>query len=159
MTQKLTYRGTPHVSGSPTLNMQAVSVSYFSSGKSFAREKTNAIALEKITFQAKAGEQIAIIGPNGAGKSTLLKVAAGILKPDSGSVKMFGYTPDKHICIAYVPQRNQVDWSFPVTVSDVVMMGRVGQLGLFRNPKTRDWELVNGALEVVRCNTCTSMYK
>ncbi|MFN2233503.1 MAG: metal ABC transporter ATP-binding protein, partial [Anaerolineales bacterium] len=67
-----------------------------------------------------------------------------------GRVQIFGNEPGGHICIAYVPQRNQVDWSFPVSVADVVMMGRVGQLGLFRNPKASDWELVNQALEVVR---------
>jgi ABC-type Mn2+/Zn2+ transport system ATPase subunit len=65
-------------------------------------------------------------------------------------VQVFGNDPGGHICIAYVPQRNRVDWSFPVTVADVVMMGRVGQLGLFRNPKTSDWDLVHEALAVVR---------
>jgi ABC-type Mn2+/Zn2+ transport system ATPase subunit len=107
-------------------------------------------ALDKITFQAKPGEQIAIIGPNGAGKSTLLRVAAGLIKPDSGSVKMFGYTPDSHICIAYVPQRSEIDWQFPVTVADVVMMGRTRQIGLMRRPGKRDREIVHTSLERVQ---------
>jgi manganese/iron transport system ATP-binding protein len=107
-------------------------------------------ALEKATFELNLGERLAVVGPNGAGKSTLLKVIAGVLAPTEGHVQIFGNEPGGHICIAYVPQRNQVDWSFPVTVADVVMMGRVGQLGLFRNPKPSDWELINQALEVVR---------
>ncbi len=106
-------------------------------------------ALEDVSFELQTGERLAVVGPNGAGKSTLLKIIAGVLTPSEGHVQIFGNDPGGHICIAYVPQRNQVDWSFPVTVADVVMMGRVGQLGLFRNPKARDWDLVNNALEVV----------
>jgi manganese/iron transport system ATP-binding protein len=106
-------------------------------------------ALEDISFELRTGERLAIVGPNGAGKSTLLRIISGVLAPTDGQVSIFGNTPRGHICIAYVPQRTQVDWSFPVTVADVVMMGRVGQMGLFRNPKPSDWELVNWALEVV----------
>lgn len=62
---------------------------------------------------------------------------------------MYGQGPAGHICIAYVPQRNQIDWSFPVTVEDVVMMGRVGQIGLFRWPRRRDWAVVRHCLERV----------
>jgi ABC-type Mn2+/Zn2+ transport system ATPase subunit len=108
------------------------------------------MALEDVSFELQNGERLAVVGPNGAGKSTLLKIIAGVLTPSAGRVQIFGNEPGRHICIAYLPQRNQVDWSFPVTVTDVVMMGRVGQLGLFRNPKARDRELVNQALEIVR---------
>lgn len=148
--QKLTYRGTPHQANALTLDMQAVSVAYTSSNDKLGKGETAVYALDKITFQAELGEQIAIIGPNGAGKSTLLKVAAGLLKPDSGSVKMFGYTPDCHICIAYVPQRNEIDWQFPVTVFDVVMMGRTRQIGLMRRPSKQDREIVYTSLERVQ---------
>jgi manganese/iron transport system ATP-binding protein len=103
-----------------------------------------------VTFDLKIGDRLAVIGPNGAGKSTLLKVIAGVLQPTKGGVEIFGHDPDGHICIAYIPQRSLVDWSFPVTVADVVMMGRVGQMGLFRNPRAKDWELVHQALRVVR---------
>lgn len=127
-----------------------MSVAYASANGMLAKRETAVNALEKITFQAEPGEQIAIIGPNGAGKSTLLKVAAGLLKPDSGSVKMFGHTPDKHICIAYVPQRSEIDWQFPVTVTDVVMMGRTRQIGLLRRPGKRDREIVQASLERVQ---------
>lgn len=130
--------------------MQAVSVAYTPSNNRLARRETVVNALENITFQAEPGEQIAIIGPNGAGKSTLLKVAAGLLKPDSGSVEMFGYMPDSHICIAYVPQRGEIDWQFPVTVADVVMMGRTRQIGLLRRPGKVDHEIVHASLERVQ---------
>lgn len=130
--------------------MQAVTVAYASLNSMLAKRETAVYALDKITFQAEPGEQIAIIGPNGAGKSTLLKVAAGLLKPDSGSVRMFGYVPDRHICIAYVPQRSEIDWQFPVTVADVVMMGRTRQIGLLRRPGKRDREIVQTSLERVQ---------
>lgn len=107
-------------------------------------------ALEDVSFELESGERVAVVGPNGAGKSTLFKVIAGVLERTEGEVTVFGHGPDEHICIAYVPQRNQVDWSFPVNVSDVVMMGRVGKLGLFSRPKAEDRHYVHQCLETVR---------
>ncbi len=107
-------------------------------------------ALEQISFKLHPGERVAVVGPNGAGKSTLFKIIAGILKPSSGQVEVYGHEPGGHICIAYVPQRNQVDWNFPVSVADVVMMGRVGKIGMLRWPRARDWQAVHRALEVVQ---------
>lgn len=104
------------------------------------------LALDDVSFQLHHGERVAVVGPNGAGKSTLFKSIAGVLKPISGEIKVYGHGPGGHICIAYLSQRSQVDWSFPVTVSDVVMMGRIGKLGLLRWPKHRDWEIVRQAL-------------
>ena len=138
-TQHLSKHRQPHHSDAPILLAEGLGVRYESG-----------LALDDVSFELKTGERLAVVGPNGAGKSTLLKIIAGVLTPSEGRIQIFGNEPGRHICIAYVPQRNQVDWSFPVTVADVVMMGRVGQLGLFRNPKARDWDLVNGALEVVR---------
>jgi len=106
-------------------------------------------ALEDITFHLHAGERIAVVGPNGAGKSTLFKVVAGVLQPSSGEVKIFGSTPRGHVCIAYIPQRSQVDWDFPVNVADVVMMGRIARLGLLGWPKKHDWDLVHEMLRIV----------
>ena len=106
-------------------------------------------ALVGISFDVNVSERLAVVGPNGAGKSTLFKIIAGVLKPSQGLVQIYGYEPKGHICIAYVPQRNQVDWSFPVNVADVVMMGRVGKMGPFRWPSHKDWEIVHHALDLV----------
>ena len=108
------------------------------------------IALDDVSFILEGGEQIAVVGPNGAGKSTLFKVIAGVIKPNKGSVNLGGHDPGKHICIAYLPQRSEVDWSFPVTVRDVVMMGRVRRLGLGGWPKKIDWQKAEEYMETVR---------
>ena len=105
--------------------------------------------LDEVNFALQAGDRIAVVGPNGAGKSTLFRVIAGILEPSQGRVHIYGQEPGGHTCIAYVPQRVQVDWNFPVTVADVAMMGRIGKLGFFRNPGNKDWDIVHHSLEVV----------
>ena len=107
------------------------------------------VVLEDLTFHLHTAERVAVVGPNGAGKSSLFKVIAGVLPYTSGQVKVYGHGPAGHICIAYVPQRSQVDWTFPVNVADVVMMGRVGKMGLLRWPKRRDWDFVNQSLQDV----------
>ncbi len=146
--QKIVYRGADHQVDTPTLELAGVSVSHASLAGGTA-VSPNTYALQNISFRAQSGEQMAIVGPNGAGKSTLFKLIIGTLKPDKGQVKMYGSSPDEHICIAYVPQRNQIDWSFPVTVKDVVMMGRTRQIGLFRRARKQDWEIVYASLERV----------
>lgn len=128
----------PHETGSPLLTLDGVSLWY--DGKP---------ALQDINLELQSGEQLAVVGPNGAGKSTLMKIIAGVLKPTHGNVHIYGHAPDGHICIAYVPQRSAVDWNFPVTVKDVVMMGRVGKIGFFHSPSKTDWEIVRQALETV----------
>jgi ABC-type Mn2+/Zn2+ transport system ATPase subunit len=130
-----TYRGAVHHPDTPTLEIRAVSVVY-----------GDQRALDDVTFQVEQGEQVAVVGPNGAGKSTLFKLIAGTLKPSRGEILMCGHEPDQHTCIAYVPQRSQIDWSFPVTVEDVVLMGRVGRMGLFRRARRRDWSSVRASL-------------
>jgi manganese/iron transport system ATP-binding protein len=129
------YPHVPHDPGAPILEVNELSILY-----------DGHFALENVTFHLHAGERVAVVGPNGAGKSTLFKVVAGVLQPDSGDVKISGYGPRGHICIAYVPQRSQVDWRFPASVADVVMMGRIGQIGFFRWPRRRDWDTVHTAL-------------
>jgi ABC-type Mn2+/Zn2+ transport system ATPase subunit len=89
-------------------------------------------AIKDLTLKIRSGECLGVIGKNGAGKSTLFKVIAGVLSPSKGEVKVYGTGPGGHICIAYLPQRSQVDWFFPVNVADVAMMGRIGKLGLLR---------------------------
>jgi len=139
--------GVPHQPGAPTVELDDVWVAYndrLRFGDSGPR-----YALEGLSFRVSRGERIAVVGPNGAGKSTLLRLIAGTLRPDRGRVAIYGHGPGGHICIAYVPQRSQVDWRFPVTVEDVVMMGRVGQIGLLRRPGRADWALARASLERV----------
>ena len=106
-------------------------------------------ALQDLSFEVEAGERLAIVGPNGAGKTTLFKVVAGILKPQGGSLEIFGHGPGSHICVGYLPQRTQVNLDFPVTVAEIVMMGRIREMGFFRWPRKSDWERVDAALDRV----------
>lgn len=96
------------------------------------------------------GKLVGIIGPNGAGKSTLLKALLGMAQPLSGRMEFFGH-PFKKMRqrIAYVPQRSSVDWDFPITAFEVVLMGRYGKLGFFKRPKFADKEAVLRTLEMV----------
>lgn len=96
------------------------------------------------------GKLISIVGPNGAGKSTLIKAIMGLVPLASGHVKIFGKTiRQARSAVAYVPQRGSVDWDFPTTAEDVVLMGRYGQLGLFARPKKRDHEIARESLHKV----------
>ena len=97
------------------------------------------------------GKLIGIIGPNGAGKSTLIKAAMGLLPLSSGWVKVFGQPHTKNLGrVGYVPQRESVDWDFPVNVMDVVLMGRYGHLGLFKRPSKADREIARDCLDKVK---------
>ena len=132
------YPHSHHQTNQPVLDVSRLTVRY--NGRT---------ALEEVTFHLHEGERIAIVGPNGAGKSTLIKTVAGVLQPQSGEVNIFGSRPGRHVCIGYIPQRSQVDWNFPVSVADVVMMGRSAKLGPLNWPHKKDWEMVNHALETV----------
>ncbi len=107
-------------------------------------------ALEHVTISVEPGSLLAVVGPNGAGKSTLLKLMAGLLRPWSGRIEMLGAPPGREARrIAYVPQAELVDWAFPVTVEDVVMMGRFPRLGPVRRPGADDRRAVGEALAKV----------
>lgn len=106
--------------------------------------------LEKVSFALHEGEQVAVVGPNGAGKSSLFKAIVGLLRPSAGHIRYSGAEQAEPSTVAYVPQRSQVDWRFPVSVADVVMMGRTGRIGLFRRPGARDRAMVEEALELVQ---------
>lgn len=142
-------QGVPHKPASPTLKLTEVSVAYAAGVGGTITTSGTRNALEAISFEVQAGQRVAVVGPNGAGKSTLLKLIAGTIRPSSGRVSVFGHGPHGHICIAYVPQRSQIDWTFPVTVGDVVMMGRVGKIGWFRRSRQVDGEIVRASLERV----------
>lgn len=105
-------------------------------------------ALDDVTFRVGRGVRAAVVGPNGAGKSTLFKAIVGQLRPSRGDVLLFGRPLQEGTArVAYVPQREAVDWRFPVTVFDVVMMGRYGRTGWFRRPTAEDVAAVRRSLE------------
>lgn len=107
------------------------------------------LALNDVSFSFPLGARIAIVGPNGAGKSTLFKVMAGLLTPTHGTVHIGGRPLRRSTDIAHIPQRSVVDWTFPVSVDDVVMMGRTRKLGLLRWPRARDRTVVQNCLAMV----------
>lgn len=134
----LTSKFQTHSPDSPPIDVRNVSV--FFNGHT---------ALQDVTLEIPSGERIAVVGPNGAGKTTLFRLIAGTLEPSRGSVNVYGHGPSGHVCIAYVPQRSQVDWRFPATVREVVMMGRIRKIGLLRWPRRDDWRFVDDALDRV----------
>jgi len=130
---------------------------------SVKKQKELAVQIEDLTvvYQDKpvlwdldvvvpAGVVMAIIGPNGAGKTTFIKTVIGLIKPSAGNVLLFGmpYKARRKI-VGYVPQRNSVDWDFPTTVLDVVMMGRYGNLGWIRRTGKKEKLLAMNALDKV----------
>jgi ABC-type Mn2+/Zn2+ transport system ATPase subunit len=103
-----------------------------------------------VSFTAEAGERVGILGPNGAGKSTLFKALVGILPHNDGSISVDEQDcRSSHRGVAYVPQNNDLDWDFPVTVWDVVMMGRTRHIGWFRQPGGKDRAVVAAMLDRV----------
>lgn len=104
-----------------------------------------------IDLEVPAGKLVGIVGPNGAGKSTLIKAIMGLLPLSSGWIKIFGEPyANKLRRVGYVPQRESVDWDFPVSVMDVVLMGRYGHLGLIKRPAKKDREIARECLEKVK---------
>ncbi|MAB02214.1 MAG: manganese/iron transporter ATP-binding protein [Rhodobacteraceae bacterium] len=109
-------------------------------------------ALRNASFEIPNGTITALVGVNGAGKSTLFKALMGFIPPATGEINILGMSVKnalKKNIVAYVPQAEEVDWSFPVLVEDVVMMGRYGHMGFLRNPKKADLQSVTSALERV----------
>jgi len=107
------------------------------------------LALERATVDLRAGRVCGLVGMNGSGKSTLFKAIMGLLRPDSGTVLVSGRSPAKARksgMVGYVPQSEDVDWAFPVTVRDVVMMGRYGGMGFTRRARRSDRDAVDAAL-------------
>ena len=122
----------------PALHVDRVSAGY----------RGNRQALDDISFKVEKGERVAVIGPNGAGKSTLFKAIVGVMHISSGSITIYGEdTHSSHTNVGYVPQQNAIDWTFPASVFDVVMMGRSRHIGWFRWPGKDDRDIVRDILE------------
>lgn len=114
--------------------------------------KNGNIALRDASFEIPTGTITALVGVNGAGKSTLFKALMGFLPASKGQITIRGHSVKaalKQNIVAYVPQAEEVDWSFPVLVEDVVMMGRYGHMGFLRRPTLTDQKAVEIAIERV----------
>ena len=108
--------------------------------------------MHRAGFEVPPGSVAALVGVNGAGKSTLFKAIMGFVAVGSGEIRILGHSVEEAMrdnLVAYVPQAEDVDWSFPVLVEDVVMMGRYGHMGLLRRPGREDREAVAAALKRV----------
>jgi ABC-type Mn2+/Zn2+ transport system ATPase subunit len=111
------------------------------------------VALHSASLQLQSGSICGLVGMNGAGKSTLFKAIMGFVKPATGRILVNGlpiHRAQKTNIVAYVPQSEEVDWNFPVSVADVVMMGRYGYMNILRIPSTKDKQAVRESLERVQ---------
>ena len=127
------------VAGAPALNVQNLTAMYPS---------TRRLAIKEINLCVTVGTQIALVGANGAGKSTLLKVIAGLLPIRSGTVLIYGNPPGAcHHRVAYLPQRGDIDWRFPISLRKLVLTGRYVHLGWLRNPSSKDWQIADAMID------------
>ncbi len=108
-------------------------------------------ALEGATFSVPRGAMLGVVGPNGGGKSTMVKALLGLVPAQRGTVRVLGQRLDRRVrrLVGYVPQQDEVNWNFPVSAFDVVLMGRLPALKLFRRYSARDREMARKALETV----------
>lgn len=132
-------RYTAPVAGSPALEIENLCVN---------RPNQNVLALENISARVPVGARLALVGPNGAGKSTLLKTIAGLLPIRSGRLLIYGLPVGAcHHRVAYLPQRGEIDWRFPISLRRLVMTGRYVHLGWLRQPSAYDWQIVDRVIE------------
>lgn len=111
---------------------------------------SNKIALTDVNFSMESGKLIGIIGPNGSGKSTLMKAVLNLTAKDSGEVQINEKSLEEvRENIAYIPQRSNIDWDFPILVRETVLLGTYPKLGLFKRPKTNEKKIAEEALKKV----------
>ncbi|MCS6773525.1 MAG: metal ABC transporter ATP-binding protein [Anaerolineae bacterium] len=130
------------VQGAPAIEIVDLRVRYPGSDR---------LALDGVSLSVSPGARVALVGPNGAGKSTLLKTVAGLLPVSSGHIALFGHPLEacRHQ-VAYLAQRSDLDWGFPISVRKLVMTGRYPRLGWLRLPSREDWRAVDEALARVQ---------
>jgi manganese/zinc/iron transport system ATP- binding protein len=127
------------ISGAPALNVRDLTVAY---------PGTRRLALKGVTLCVPVGARIALVGHNGAGKSTLLKAVAGLLPARSGSIAIYGNPPGAcHHRVAYLPQRGEIDWRFPITLRKLVLTGCYVHLGWFKRPTREDWRVADAMID------------
>ena len=128
-----------HDKGTPAL--EALNVSVFYSG-------IDQPALQNVSLCVPRGSQVALVGPNGAGKSTLLKAVVGLLSTASGAIHIYGQPlAAVRQRVAYLPQRGELDWRFPISLRKLVLTGRYVHLGWLRRPSSHDWACADEAIE------------
>jgi len=125
--------------GAPALAARSVNAGYAG---------TAGLALRDVSLRIPAGARIALVGPNGSGKSTLLKAVAGLLPVSSGEIEIYGNPVGAcHHRVAYLPQRGEIDWRFPISVRSLVTTGRYVHLGWLKRPGRKDREFVSEVME------------
>jgi ABC-type Mn2+/Zn2+ transport system ATPase subunit len=136
------YSGNPHIKAvqqAPALDARDVTARYAGN---------DARALCGVSLRVMPGMRVALVGPNGAGKSTLLKAAAGLLPIESGSISIYGNPVGaEHRRVAYLAQRGEIDWRFPITLRRLVLTGRYVHLGWLKWPSKDDWRMADQAIE------------
>jgi len=132
------------VTGAPALEVRDLIVAY---------PGIRRLALKSVSLCVPIGAQIALVGHNGAGKSTLLKAVAGLLPVRSGSIAIYGNRPGaRHHRVAYLPQRGEIDWRFPITLRKLVLTGRYVHLGWLRRPSHEDWRIADTMIDQLGLN-------
>ena len=127
------------VPGAPALAARSVSAGYADSAE---------LALQGVSLRVPPGARVALVGPNGSGKSTLLKTVAGLLPVEGGEIRVYGNPVGAcHHRVAYLPQRDEIDWRFPISLRRLVTTGRYVHLGWLRRPGRADREIVSDVLD------------
>lgn len=129
----------PRIAGAPSVQVSDVRIRY---------PGAPSFAVDGVSLRMPVGASVALVGANGSGKSTLLKAIAGLMPLHSGAIQIFGQPVGAcHHRVAYLPQRGDIDWRFPVNVRKLVVTGRYVHLGWFKRPAREDWAIVRDVLD------------